>query len=173
MDIDGLIDFANEVTDEIIKYEVKNIFLSPSRLKSEDFRIDNLEWNSIPYGDVDIDQVPNDRRGLYAFVVYQGNSVFPPHGYILYIGIAGKNSERSLRERYRDYLNAKKVRKRAKIARMIGLWHEVLRFYFAPISEDITTDDLQLMEEQLNSALLPPCSVGDLDAETKEKMRAF
>ena len=60
-------------------------------------------------------------------------AVLPPHEYILYIGIAGYNSQRSLRERYKDYLNAKKVIKRAKIARMIGTWHEVLRFFFAPV----------------------------------------
>ncbi|MBT3039175.1 MAG: hypothetical protein KME37_09575 [Candidatus Thiodiazotropha sp. (ex Codakia orbicularis)] len=173
MDLDEIIDFANEVTDEIGKFRVDNIFLSPDKLMSDDFQIASLEWDSIPYGDSEIDKVPNDRRGIYAFVIFQENKVFPPHGYVLYIGIAGRNSDRPLRQRYKDYLNSKKVRKRAKIARMIGLWNEVLKFYFAPIDNNVSTDDLQILEKQLNSALLPPCSVGDLDAETKTKRRAF
>ncbi len=173
MELDEIIDFANEVTDEIGKYQVHDVFLAPDKLMSDEFQIENLEWDSIPYGDKDIERVPNNRRGLYAFAVYHENSVFPPHGYILYIGIAGRNSDRSLRERYRDYLNKNKVIRRSKIARMIGLWHQVLRFYFAPINNDISSDDLQLMEKQLNSALLPPCSIGDLDADTKNKRKAF
>ncbi|MCG7870502.1 MAG: hypothetical protein JAZ11_00180 [Candidatus Thiodiazotropha lotti] len=173
MDLNGIIDFANEVTDEIGKFKVDNIFLSPAKLMSDQFQIDNLEWDSVPYGEDEIDRVPNDKRGIYAFVIFQENNVFPPHGYVLYIGIAGRNSNRPLRQRYKDYLNSKKVIKRVKIARMIGLWHKVLKFYFAPINNDISTDDLQTLEKQLNSALLPPCSVGDLDAETRTKRRAF
>lgn len=50
---------------------------------------------------------------------------------------------------------------------MIGTWHKVLRFYFAPIEDDVTSDDLQVFEKQLNTALLPVFSEGDLDAGTK------
>ena len=139
----------------------------------EQYQINSLDWDSISYGEKELERVPNDKRGIYAFAVCHENDVLPPHGYVLYIGIAGRDSDRSLRERYREYLNERKVIKRAGIARMIGHWHQVLRFYFAPIDDDVSSEDLKQMEQQLNSAFMPPFSKGDLDAETKEKRRAF
>lgn len=91
----------------------------------------------------------------------------------MYIGIAGRRSERSLKARYKDYLNPQKVIKRERIARMIANWQDVLRFYFAPVDSGITSTQLEKMEAQLNSAMLPPCSDGDLEADTKSKRRAF
>ena len=56
---------------------------------------------------------------------------------------------------------------------MIGTWHKVLHFYFAPVDDAMTSADLEELERQLNSALLPPYAEGDLDAETKSKRKAF
>ena len=172
MNLDSLIDFANEATAEIAKFTIP-VTLSPDKMMAGEHIIPALTWDSISYGDEELDKVPDDRRGVYAFAVCQNNDVLPPHGYILYIGIAGRNSERSLRDRYKDYLNEKKVKKRDRIARMIGTWHQVLRFFFAPVGDDISSEDLKTLEEQLNTALMPPCSDGDLEAETKRKRRAF
>ncbi len=132
-----------------------------------------LAWDSVSYGEEELGRVPADKRGIYAFAISSTNYVLPPHGYVLYIGIAGRDSERPLRDRYKDYLNAKKVKKRARIARMIGTWHQVLRFYFAPIDDDVSSDDLQTLERQLNTALMPPFSEGDIDADIKQKRKAF
>ncbi|WP_296714943.1 hypothetical protein, partial [Tistrella sp.] len=38
---------------------------------------------------------------------------------------------------------------------------------------DGLSDDLQALEKQLNTALMPPFSEGDLEADTKQKRRAF
>ncbi|WP_145305604.1 hypothetical protein [Gimesia fumaroli] len=172
MDLDEIIDFANEATEEVGKYFL-NISVPPMKLMSDHYQLKSLKWESICYGDEELDKVPNDQRGIYAFSICHENDVLPPHGYILYIGIAGKGSNRSLRTRYKDYLNVKKVKKRARIARMIGHWHQVLRFYFAPIGNEVTSEDLELLEKQLNTAFMPPFSEGDLDAEIKMKRRAF
>lgn len=172
LDLQPIIDFVNQATEEFARYRVP-ITLAPERLQSDDYNLDCLVWNSIPYGDAELEQVPDNRRGLYAFAVHESNEILPPHGYVLYIGIAGEDSDRPLRDRYRDYLNAKKVIKRARIARMIGTWHSVLRFYFAPVEDTVSSDELKDMETKLNDALLPPFSEGDLDAETKRKRRAF
>ncbi|WP_157776577.1 hypothetical protein [Nitratireductor aquibiodomus] len=56
---------------------------------------------------------------------------------------------------------------------MIGTWHQVLRFFFAPVDDAVSSADLQLLEKQLNTAFMPPFSEGDLEAETKRKRRAF
>ena len=172
MDLDSLIDFANEATEEIAKYTVP-VILSPEKMMVNEHAIEALAWDSISYGDEELEKVPADKRGIYAFAVCRNSDVLPPHGYVLYIGIAGRDSERALRDRYKDYLNARKVKKRARIARMIGTWHPVLRFYFAPIDDDVSSDDLQALEKQLNTALMPPFSEGDLEADTKQKRRAF
>ena len=172
MKLDSLIDFANEATEEIAKYTVSFTLSSP-KMQVNQHVIPVLKWDSIRYGNAELSKVPNDKRGVYAFAICQNNDVLPPHGYILYIGIAGHNSDRSLRERYKDYLNEKMVSKRARIARMIGTWHEVLWFFFAPVEKNISSEDLKKLELQLNTALMPPFSKGDLDADTKQKRRAF
>lgn len=172
MDLSEVIDFANKAHGDVGRYNI-TMTLSPTNITVGGFVMDELAWDSIKYGDEEVDKVPNDKRGIYAFAVHHPSDVLPPHGYILYIGIAGKDSERALQERYRDYLNPKKVVKRPRIARMIGDWHPVLKFFFAPVADDVSTDDLKKIEQQLNTALMPPFSEGDLEAGTKAKRRAF
>lgn len=172
LDLNSIIDFADEAEAEIGKFRV-GVILSPSKMRFGPYCVPNLNWQSVKYGDAEVHLVPDDKRGVYAFAICEPSAVLPPHGYILYIGIAGRNSTRSLRARYMDYLNARKVKKRSRIAQMIGTWHEVLRFFFVPVDDAMTSDDLESLEKQLNTALLPPFSEGDLDAETKIKRRAF
>lgn len=172
MNLDSLVDFANDAANEIGKYMVQ-VTLNPDKLAAENYPVSSLEWSSVRYGNDEIDHVPDDKRGIYAFAICHESSALPPHGYILYIGIAGRNSDRSLRERYKDYLNVRKVIKRDRIARMIGNWHSVLRFFYAPMEDSVSSEELQELEKKLNGAFLPPFSEGDLDAETKRKRRAF
>ena len=172
MNLDEVIDFANNVNREIASY-APGIVLNPARLLVSDFVVSSLNWHAVKYGLAEFHLVPDDKRGIYAFAVRIEGNIFPPHGYIMYIGIAGRDSNRSLRERYRDYLNKKKIMKRAKIARMIGNWHRVLQFIFAPVDDSVTTEDLQLLETQLNTALIPPFSGQDIDADVRTLRRAW
>jgi len=41
------------------------------------------------------------------------------------------------------------------------------------LHNDVSSDDLKELEKQLNTALMPPFSEGDLEADTKQKRRAF
>ncbi|MCY4461719.1 MAG: hypothetical protein OXC26_15195 [Albidovulum sp.] len=170
--LDSLIDFANEAAAEIGKFKLPFI-MSPDNMSAGGYVVTRLAWDSVCYGDEELERVPDDRRGVYAFVVCRDDNVLPPHGYILYIGIAGRDSDRPLRERYKDYLNERKVKKRAQIARMIGTWHPILRFFFAPVGDEVSNEQLKLLEQQLNTALMPPFSERDLEAETNQKRRAF
>ena len=172
MNLNTLIDFANDATMEIAKFTI-SVTLSPDKMMATGHPVPALAWDSVSYGDEEAEKVPADKRGVYAFAICRNNDVLPPHGYVLYIGIAGRDSRRPLRDRYKDYLNEKKVMKRTRIARMIGTWHHVLRFYFAAVDDELSSDDLKTLEQQLNTALMPPFSVGDLEAETKHKRRAF
>lgn len=143
-------------------------------MRRKDYAVERLNWNSIRFGDEDaIETVPDDKRGVYALTICHPSKVLPSHGYVLYIGIAGRRSKRPLRARYKDYLNEKRVLKRPALAYAIGTWEEVLRFYFAPVDDKFPSKDLERLERQLNTALLPPYSINDLEADTKRKMRAF
>lgn len=174
MDINSLEDFVDKATGKIAKYKL-DFILSQSEMidKENEYIFSNLDWSSISYGEAELNKVPSDKRGIYAFAVCKKSAVLPPHGYVLYIGIAGRDSWRSLRERYKDYLNVSKIEKRVKIKRMIGTWHQVLRFFFAPVDEDVSSDDLKTLEKQLNTALMPPFSLKDLEADVKEQRDAF
>lgn len=172
MNLKSVIDFVDQAHDEIGKFQV-NLTLSPEKLMSCDYCVNELVWDSVRYGEDEVDQVPDDRRGVYAFAICHENNVLPPNGCILYVGIAGRDSDRPLRARYKDYLNEKKILRRERIARMIGTWHKVLRFFFAPVDEELSAEDLKLLERQLNTALLPVFSEGDLEAGVKRKRRAF
>ena len=172
IDIRQAIDFANVAQQDVGRY-TRQFTLSPNQLQDTSYIVESLSWDSISYGNTEIRKVPYKRRGVYAFAICQPSNVLPPHGYILYVGMAGRDSNRPLRHRYRDYLSNSKIMKRAKIAFMIGNWHEVLTFFFAPVDEDMSSNDLKQLERQLNNAFMPPFAEADLDAGLKRKRRAF
>lgn len=173
IDLTELEDFAANAAANIARFEVKFV-LSPSLMAKDPFCVENLDWDYIPYGDDEIDKVPNDNRGVYAFCICQESDVLPIHRYVMYIGIAGRKSNRSLRARYKDYLNVKKLMKRsARVQRLFGEWNSMLRFYFAPVGDEISSEQLEQIEEELNGALLPPMSKGDLEAGIKQQRDAF
>lgn len=170
---EGYDDFANRANEDVGRYRIQFI-LNPEKLMQENSVVKKLNWESIAYGDENgLNKIPN-KRGIYAFTIFWPSDVLPPHGYVLYIGIAGRNSSRSLRDRYKDYLNPNKIKKEMpRLAYAFGNWREVTRFFFAPVGSNITSEKLQLLEEQLNTALLPPYAMGDVEAKTKLMRRAF
>lgn len=166
-------DFANRAHEQIGRYRVQFI-LNPQFMTRDDYVIPVLTWQSIQYGVADeITQIPADKRGIYAFVAQSPSNALPPNGYVMYIGIAGRDSKRSLRERYRDYLSSGNLQKRPRISMMIDNWRDVLRFYYVSVEDDVSSEDLKRIEEQLNSALLPPFSQRDVEAEIRKMRRAF
>ena len=169
---DPLDDFVNASAEQLLRYRF-TVTLHPDRLTAADSELQPLAWDSIPYGPDEIHRIPDDKRGIYAFAISYPSDVLPLHSYILYVGIAGRDSRRSLRARYRDYLNRRSLLKRERIARMVVCWGPILRFCFAPVEETVTSDDLKNIERQLNSALMPPLSINDLDAQTRQMQRAF
>ena len=174
MSFDLLRDFANKSNRELGDYRLTFI-LSPDKMRRDDYDVGELDWDSIHFGDpAEIEKVPDDKRGIYALTVCHPSEILPPHGYVLYIGIAGRRSDRALRERYKDYLNEKQIQKvRPALAYAIGNWQDVLRFYFAPVDAGLSSENLEGLEERINTALMPPYSFGDLEAETKRKKKAF
>lgn len=172
MNLKKIRDFADCAHREIGKYRL-TVTLSPDKMMMNQYDVDVISWESILYGKSELAKIPDNKRGIYAFAICHENKVLPPHTYVLYIGIAGKDSDRSLRERYKDYLNECKILKRPGITRMIADWQPVLRFYFASVDENVSSEELKRLERQLNTALMPPFSEGDLEADTRRKRKAF
>ena len=92
MNLDSLIDLVSEANEEVGRYKL-HFFLPPAKLTTESYPLPDLDWKSIEYGEEkEIKSIPDNKRGIYAFAICRESNVLPPHGYILYIGIAGKNS---------------------------------------------------------------------------------
>lgn len=170
---DAFSDFARQANDTIGRYRLE-FTLSPNTLRSSNYCITNLVWQSIKFDPIEFKKLPKDKRGVYAFVLCEPNSVLPQHGYVVYIGIAGRDSNRSLRDRCRDYLNDKKIVKmRQGIAFLIGNWREILHVFYAPVDTTVSSDTLKQLEVELNGALQPPYSRGDVQATIKNLQKAF
>ena len=165
---------ARDAAAEVVqKYKIE-FTLNAERISSLVLPQFPLDWNSIKFDDdSQINNIPDDKRGVYAFVVAADSLPLPTHGYIMYIGIAGRQSERSLRDRYRDYLDTNHILKRPKVMRMVATWHDVLRFFFAPVDNQITSEQLESLERTLNAAWMPPCVEQDVDATTRAMRKAF
>ena len=132
----------------------------------------SLQWDSIEYETGDVDKIPDDKSGIYAFAIKCSDDTLPPNCYIVYVGIVGKGGiGRSLRQRYKDYLQTSKVTARPNICKMISSWHSVLVFFFAPIDDSII--DLESLEKRVIGALHPPFCGGDYSSETKRAQSAF
>ena len=171
-DLQALRDRVDLAARTIATHKVK-FTLNPELMASASYPVDELSWCSVKYGPDDADDVPNDQKGVYAFVVAHPDNVLPAHRYVMYVGIAGKRSSRSLRARYGDYLNTNKVLKRDRITRMIGTWSDVLHFAYAPVPETVSSDELSALEVAINSALLPPFSKADLTAHIRKMQRMY
>ena len=172
MNWDEVDDFNRGINEEIAAYAT-DVILNPDKMLMDDFIVSHLVWHQIKFETGDIEEIPDNKRGVYAFSVQVESQVLPPHGYILYMGIAGRNSSRSLRERYQDYLYPKRVIKRGNISRVMGNWRSVLQFVFAAVDDTVSTEDLQRLEIQLNTALIPPYSEKDIDAEVRAQRNAW
>ena len=76
MNLDEITDFANDVNREIASY-APDIILNPDRLLADDFTIPRLNWYAVSYGEDDLNLVPDDKRGIYAFAVRIDNPDIP------------------------------------------------------------------------------------------------
>ena len=84
---------------------------------ADDHAVATLAWDSISYGEQELERVPADKRGIYAFAVCRNSDVFSaPRVCPLHRDCGVRDSIRSLRDRYRDYLNDRKVMKRAPVS---------------------------------------------------------
>lgn len=131
-----------------------------------------LTWQKLRFGDINHPSIPKE-RGIYAFTIELDPSKLPMHGYILYIGITGDDSNANLYKRYAQYLlNLKNEDGRPAVFYMLDNWADDLFFNFVPLPDK--TIDLAKLETALLNAVLPPVNKRDLEASiTAVKAAAF
>lgn len=172
LDMETLAGQNDAALAETKAYEIKFI-LNTNAILALNPSDNPFHWNSVRFDKNEIQDVPNDQRGLYAFIIADQRTFLPPHGYIMYIGIAGRDSARSLRARYEDYFKQSEVERRPALRRMIVTWHSILRFHFAPVDDNVPSAELKAMEKRLITAFLPPCCKNDIEADTMAMKAAF
>lgn len=110
-----------------------------------------LTWNRVKFTESNASLIPNDKTGVYSFVVDADVAQHPACSYLLYIG---KVKDQNLRARYRQYLRASTAWKsRPHIADMVEKWSDHLWFCYAEVSD---TTVINQLEEDLITAFLPP-----------------
>lgn len=148
--------------------------ISSARIYKQDFRLLTPQWDSytdppiplnwkcVKFEENNANQIPT-KKGVYAFFVEPRIAEFPSHGYLMYIGQTGHNSERNLRKRFRDYLSEKRRPERPLIHFMLTTWENYLYFYY--IEVDPSELNIKELEQKLLDTFIPPFSQAGYSAE--------
>lgn len=149
---------AHEAEQKDMAYYTQRFVLHPKQLQGLQLPV-SLSWQKTVFSVTNAASVA-DESGVYAFVIQHDGNGLPPHGYVAYIGQTGaKKHDRTLRARFRDYLNDKKRAKRPRIWALLNKWETCLVFHFAPL--DAKSVDLLDVEARLNDAMIPPIPRND------------
>ena len=161
------LDFVQE-TDDLKSFAVRFV-LSPRQWGTFACSI-ALAWQRVKFDRLNVTAVPK-ATGIYAFAVENPGLQLPPHGYVMYIGITRNDGGGSLRKRYKQYLNERRVLKRPKIHYLLNKWSQQLYFYYAVVTDP--TFNIRGLEQQLCDAMIPPCNINDFSAMIRRQVRAF
>ncbi len=131
-----------------------------------------LAWQKIRFGEAGHVAVPKV-RGIYVFTIELSPTKLPGHGYILYVGITGDDSDANLHKRYAQYLrHLKNQDGRPGVYYMLDNWADDLFFNFVPLPN--TSVDLAKLEQSIINAVIPPVNKRDFEATiTSAKAAAF
>lgn len=149
---------------ERMQAEKRSFFLSPDRWRSSRVKR-SLSWTEVKFLEKNKNEIP-EVAGIYCFVVKHVNNHFPPHGYVMYIGITGHKSTRGLRNRFSDYIREKNKNKRPKLHFMLNKFSDDLYFYYVELKDH--KDELEQLEIDLNDAIIPPFGQNDFSAEIRQ-----
>lgn len=110
-----------------------------------------LSWQGVKFETASAAKLPNNKRGVYTFVVQPDVGFHPSISYLLYVGMVDTSD---FRTRFKSYLGEpKKPKPRDHILYMIDRWSKHMWFYYAPVS---AKTNVELLEDKLLIAMLPP-----------------
>jgi hypothetical protein len=133
------------------KYHVKRVILSPTRWKRYNNKTP-LNWSVVKYEKHQKQKVPNDKGGVYTFVVTPNVGNHPYCSFIMYVG---KTEKQTLQQRFMQYFQEEKRPKggRPHVKSMLKKWQGYVWFCFAPIDDE---GRIESVENDLISAFVPP-----------------
>jgi hypothetical protein len=158
--------------EDLSAHLISRMLLSPTLWSRYQVTATQLRWRKTTFDRANIRRVPA-RRGVYALLIRNRTrrSSWPRHGYIMYVGIAGRDpGSRTLRDRFGEYLTPSGVARRPKVARLVRTWGDHLDFNYAVVAPRV---NLKTLETQLLGAIVPPCNRADLPAEIRPAVDAF
>lgn len=121
-----------------------------------------LSWTKIRFESAGHPSIPKE-RGIYAFSVELSPGKLPAHGYIMYVGITGQDSDANLYKRYAQYLvDQRDQNGRPAVTYMLSNWDGDLFFNYVSLPNKKV--DLHKMEKALLNAVRPPVNKRDFDA---------
>jgi hypothetical protein len=121
----------------------------------------------VPFDKANQVHVPNDKGGVYTFVVKPDIANHPSCSYLLYVG---KTQRQTLRKRFLQYFSERDRNKgRPLIQKMLTLWKDHIWFCFAPIDD---RGIIHNVEEALIGAYVPPMN-NEFPADIRPAMGAW
>ena len=131
-----------------------------------------LDWQKARFGQGSLAAIPKE-RGIYAFTIELDSAKLPSHGYILYVGITGDDSQANLHKRYNQYLmDWKNENGRPAVVYMMRNWSADLFFNFVPLPNKSV--DLARIERAFINSVMPPVNQRDFTAKIRSaKAAAF
>lgn len=107
-------------------------------------------WQAFPFRKSALPLVP-DTPGIYSFIVQPGIAAHPHCSFLMYVGMAERQT---LRQRFQQYLGPEQgPRGRPHIIRMLSLYKRHLVFCCSPVPAGMTAESA---EDSLLAAYLPP-----------------
>jgi len=159
-------DLIEDKRIDLKKYHIDRVILSPERWASFATPV-QLSWAVVKFDQSQQDHIPDDKGGVYTFVVKPGITDHPECAYLLYVG---KAEQQSLRKRFVQYFYERNARKgRPKVQKMLNLWERHLWFCYATIED---TNQISDIEQSLIGAYLPPMN-DEFPAEVRRAMKAW
>lgn len=147
------------------------------KYKKDTFVVDLDKFEKIKYFKKDseelsdeIEEIPKNSGGIYIYSIE--NSLIPFLGsYIMYVGRARKTESENLRVRAKSHYNQyKRHEENERLERMFDYWKQYIYISYLPIDRN---DVIDLIEEQLITALTPPCNKKYAAPKVRRKLRAF
>jgi hypothetical protein len=124
------------------------------------------KWQSVPFHKSSYKCIPDNKHGLYSFVLCPNVAQHPKNHFILYIGKADKMT---LRQRFKSYLQEMQRIKRPAIFYTLNRYSGYLEFCFTPAKDP---KDIATAERSLLSALIPPLNT-DFPASVSKIIRGL
>jgi hypothetical protein len=144
-------DSKRKLIDLLRDYNLSRFVICPNLWEDYSAPTPPLEWKRVKFDQAGVKSLPNDKPGLYSFVVHPEIANHDAVSYLLYIG---ETTKQTIQKRCRDYLGEDKKKKpREHIRDMVKLWPNHLWIYYSEVADPKT---ILKLEEDLITAFTPP-----------------